>query len=789
MRYTQTTTRIFLFYFSALVLFSSCSKPPEAPELSRRSPDPVEKIVFPQGIGPAEIRRLFTALNRDGRLDRLKPFFLDPSDATLSRVGNVVTRFLYERALETEGFPAVLGQHVSAKSFSALNGWIQGSGAVMVPLLATGIADRRLKDLVAFDYGFLSPKFTTLLPTPTWRTPLEDAEAIAWAKDGRLLLANAELKAAARGTFLAFYKETGGPTLARQALEYVSALSQKRATDFSESIARLTAHAERPLAGIAPLFELLSKHPAGLLPFAIDKMESEADLRGELSSLLFHHAYDSIGSALLRNLKTAELATKESRFIVARRSIEEIAGRSRPAESPDYLLGNLPIYLPTVVTAMWLEKLAESPENKVIVDRLKAPKTAAVDLNVTILAPNLSLPIFTKTADGTGNEVNPVLAKELETLGLKEFLDPLKTIANVPLLGNFHYDIAFPNPRLLFPEAIEQVLRQCEQVRPFGDPALLARVFFEKLTASSDVKRKFAELDKTDWLQWLHARAIDPEIWPAVKALLFSRQGLLSDNGDTKKLLLSLFEEKPEYYEYLEKLFTQLRSLDTLDSAPAGKASLFSFYVEFNESLSKQDRLGLLRAAESASRFLGLSRTKLAGPLKELGFLLAQPKRLNEALTWVGETARTNGDELLRPFTAWQSAPAAVFDGHWDLAASVVSATDELALARALQSGLSLLPEARTLTDAEYAWLSRFVAEGGWSQSFDFIFETTSRRTLSEFMEVVQQLDESGYLGEVFETALRLKDERARALAAALLQLQKSGELRQGLRFLQVIVK
>ncbi len=790
MRYSPTRHVCFLFYFSALALLSSCSKPPAAPELSRRDAHPVEKVLFPQGVGPQEIRRLFGALNRDGRLDRLKPFFFDPSDATLSRVGRVVTRFLYDRALETEGFPAVLDRHIGAKNFSELAEWSQGTGAFLLPVLNLGLTDRRLRDLVVQDYGFISPKWTALLPSSEARPVLTDDEAKSWAQDAKTFFADAPLKASSRAAFMAFYPETGGPTLASQLLSFMATLTAKQKTDLSQSVARLSGNANRPLSGIAPLFESLRQHPSGILPFAIQKLEQEADLRSEFAALLFNHVYDSIGSTLFRNLKSTELNSRESRFIVVRRSIEEIVGRSKPADAPDYLLANLPIYLPTIVTSLWLEKLADSPENKTILDRLKAAKTGAdVDLDIPIVAPAISLPIFTKKPNEATNEVNPVFVKELEALQLTEFHEALKPLANTPGLGNFHYDIAFPEPRLSFPEALNQLLRQCEQVRSFGDPALLARVFLHKLTGSPEYRKKFVELDKNDWLAWLHTRVIDHELWPVVKDLLFSEQGILSENGDTKRLLLSLFEEKPEYHAYLEKLFGQLKSLEVLDSAPAKQGSFLSFYIALNETLSQADKRGLVTLAESLSRLIEQSHGKLQGPLKELTFLAKNPQRLNDALTWIGETARANRTELLRPFAPWQANPAHTFDTHWDLTAAIVAGTEALPLARSIQAGLTLVPNRAAITPAEYAWLSRFVADGGWEQLFDFLYETTTRASWIEFLDTVQELERSGYLAEVLELLQRLKDERARTLAASLQSLQKTGELGQALRFLQALVK
>ena len=55
-------------------------------------------------------------------------------------------------------------------------------------------------------------------------------------------------------------------------------------------------------------------------------------------------------------------------------------------------------------------------------------------------------------------------------------------------------------------QALEEAIRQCENVRPFGDPAMLARVLLKKIADLPTLKSAVTALDKDDWLVWIHGK-------------------------------------------------------------------------------------------------------------------------------------------------------------------------------------------------------------------------------------------------------------------------------------------
>ncbi len=778
-------------FFQWVALFfligPACSESPKIPSLARRDAHPVEKVVFPGSIGPKEIRQIFSALNGDGRLNRLKPFLFEPSDASLARIGALFTDFFYRRNLESEGFPSVLNRHIEQRHFSELSHWFSSQSPLLSAQTGLAIGNPLFKDILQIDYRFLAPEWSELLiellPKGFGFEKVSAEESVVWAKDLLALLRDPEIEQ----SFLAIASTFNQGQLASSLTSFVADMSEKEMKEVSARVSELSRDAKRPLNRIHSLFDLLKKHPPGLLVAAFDKLDKEPDIRGQFATQLFSESYDAVSASVERALATKELTTESDKFIAIRVAIQEITGLVSEASAPNALLVNLPIYLPSLALMLWLEEIAKSPANQTLNDRLFSKKTGPVDLNLKLIPPSLDIEIFTKKGDGL--ELNPIIDKKLAALELGDFAQSLKRIANDSGHGEFRYAITFDQEKMFFPEALRACIKQLEATRSFGDSAMLARVFFKRLLNTA-TRERLATLDSEDWLAWIHKRVLDPDLWPTVYPLLFSSRGLLSD-GDTKRIVLSLFEN-PIHAGYLDKLFDELPLLVTLDASPRGQRSLLGQYLELNASFGTKEKNSLAKLSMEASHLLALSETKARGPLKGFSSLLSKPRSLNAILQFVNAAGRDHRDTFFAPFAPWKIyGVGATAQTHWQLIHATLGAMPPSDLALLIQAPLfdfSFSERKPIFSADDYLWWARLMEMGGWTGIHDYFSATSSPRTIFEFLTAVQDLEATGYLSEVFSLMQRIQDERVRAFAAALQNWQQSGELRHTLLFLKTLV-
>src|SRR5262245_47944121 len=108
-----------LTFISALAFLIGCSQAPDIPGLSNNQPSG-QAVLLHGDLKAKDLRTIFRQVNRNGRLDALKPYLETPSDAELEPLASLINRLFYRELDSPGGLVAALQGAVDGRAFS---GW------------------------------------------------------------------------------------------------------------------------------------------------------------------------------------------------------------------------------------------------------------------------------------------------------------------------------------------------------------------------------------------------------------------------------------------------------------------------------------------------------------------------------------------------------------------------------------------------------------------------------------------------------------------------------------------
>ena len=91
-----------LRFFLAGLFLLGCTQQPKIPFLPNNTPER-DGILLRGDLHAADLRSIFHAINRNGRLDALKPYLETPSDTELETIAGLANRQIY-RELDSAKF-------------------------------------------------------------------------------------------------------------------------------------------------------------------------------------------------------------------------------------------------------------------------------------------------------------------------------------------------------------------------------------------------------------------------------------------------------------------------------------------------------------------------------------------------------------------------------------------------------------------------------------------------------------------------------------------------------------
>jgi hypothetical protein len=686
------------FFFLGLlmgVFVAGCTKPPNFPTLPQRQKLPIQTLDLGGHLEGKDVREIFKVLNNSGSLDRLKPFFQDPSDASLNQLMGLVDRYIYQDALSSRGFLSLFIQKQTGGTF---NKWLKALRELTTsphyPELGEWVLRELAKPsfptLIEHDSVLLEPLWGSLFQdwrkgstrwkneTAQWSSNSTIINWQDWVSESRKLLLTDPGLGKKLDKFVVGLQETNILEPLWEVLNPV--VKKKGASDFIGLSLGLSHMAKTPytiqksdteevtvassqLLAVQQLIRDLESPPNGFFSFLKKKIETDPRSATLLATLLQPDAEDglagyypwienAIAKRILWNLQKSSSPFNTKTLLALPRKnpddppteafkrtfnlivdgISDIKGE-RSKEKFDSFSFNLSIYLNAYALTCWLEETA----------RLNPSLKEKQDLWKT--------PLYLPERWILNLDNNKKVANDLDSLR-PEFKETLLKQNNRSGLGLFFYELNFTAKQGLLTEVLIPAVTQIGKSRPFSDlsPAVRASIL-GLIDEEPGVPNWLIEMERVPSLMdalnsFMSVQS--PQTWKYSKRMLFEKWqiGLMSDT--MKDAIVGLYEGHTDIQERLRRVLDRIQVVYEMDRSPQAPwqkdlfyPSAFSFYQTTISPLGSSQRKTLhsLFEISSSLRLFDLENGKPLYP----GFYSAVTR------SWVRRATATEGP----PGTSW----------------------------------------------------------------------------------------------------------------------------------------
>lgn len=784
-------------------LVVGCTKPPAMPRLPHREPLPIERTVLHETLTASDVRNLFRAVNVDGKLDALKPYLETPSDATLGELGDLATRYLYDDAQSETGVLALVKKRAEAKAFTALHETAaREAGNPEFPLIRealwrlVGLDD--FPELVKRDLPLIEPDVVRIARAvwssgkSEYRESKEHGEIEPLSLDELVADLDRFLSDEGRRAGLeTFLRGLGAHDFATAALKALADARKDRGMEPFEGLGhgvhRLFTSG-RELEKLLALARALDAPSAGLFAEAQRKIVTD-NLGDQLAIFLRPNIAGGIVGLVGEATAKLPFKTYGERFIAIRTGIEQVTGPAHPDTATDYLIFNLPIYLHTYALEKWMMAMGALPENKALWDRITQPNGFTAEAWATeIKVPSVDVNLVRQ--QGGNFALDDKAKNDLKGLGLDRFADLLDDAVKGEGNGDFHYTFMPVQPRKSLREAFADAVRACDTVRPFAEPSSYVRLLLFRLTRKDQgsplVLEQFETENLMDSLGHLLTFVGRGE-WPTLKRFLFDDVKIGRLDGESRRILMSLYDDAA-LKRKVETVLDNVQTLYELDRDVRGLPSPFDIFLRLLEALPRADKHAATMlasyAADSGLLARDADRPAYPGAWRLLG---RGPSlaRLTYAASAVAPADRARvvsvGQQLLSQDGLTRHLDVVAKLAHEDGAGLAA------ALRRLVEGDDTLsIPD---LSDAERAWIQRFVRNGDLARLVAFFKSHGSRRDVAALTEQLERLSRSGYLRDALNLLEQVHNERVQAIARTARAWDQSGELRQLLAAIRILTR
>ncbi len=812
------------------------------PQLPGHESHKVERVLLDDNLDASDIKQLFDAVNEQGRLNGIAPWMRGAPESELNAVGGLLSRYIYEPALDRDGLVSLLSDRVSKKSFSRLKDSRKGasrSGGALAELAKAAINSPHFVDIIERDIGILAPELDQPLNEilsdflKTWDA--DSSEPASQPEEIVTDLQNFLKSPGMKGHWTKFFDSvsTSWPIVGLlHAMREVDHRHDGKAFDgMGGGLAKMLLTPRFPgkpvptqFDSLMDLFLALNEPSDGLFSSIQNKISGNAELIREAGSVIqpnlssrllgyypvLPHAIAGLfigsthGEGAVITADSWKLLSQDPKaesgkeaflqfFIAARTAHENIAGPAKDSLSEDALIFNLPLYLNGWVFAQWLSNVLV--ENQALVSSL-APDT----LNEKIWDTKIHSKAFefslTETSP-TGELVfAPSRLQELAAFGLEDFTKALSK--NTPTgLGGFHYSIP-ELKNISLREATKLAFEKIDETRGYADSSSALRAVITYLTAPGQGGKSFLEnMETPNMLLSAHRflASVPPATWKKFTSGIFDTVGSDSLNDETKKALSGFYEENPNLLKKFSRILDSVGMLKSLDQAPAsGSLSAFEAYQEVLSEVGPRE----WKALSEAWVFLGTSKL-LSVDLQADG--TAAP-RYPAVFRWM-TSGNSSGAfkfaakmdpsryRVVADVVGQMTQTQAGISGselHWDFLTELATKSPNglAALIREFQegdgSGLRDL-----LTVQERLWIIEFVKSGSFRELWQIISPHLKNAGQSGSISQLRQLSKEGTLRTTFQLLTLIKNDRMRAVARALQSWEASGELAALLDLLEAL--
>ena len=825
-------------------LLSGCTQAPPLPHFSPPDAAGPDSLIFRESISARDIREIFRAINRDGKLDSLKRLIEEASDEKLESVGAILSRYLYKDALNEDGLASLLESHIQSQSFSSLRALIRKWRAQSTfPLEAETLRDllssKQFPEILSRDSGALDPDWLESVARAFERTGSEYRETLPWPKpesiptsawlgDLRhfLSLPNAHSRVTELSEL--FDKEDFGTTL----LKALSGLRERAQVPAFEGFghglgALLTTPSSKTdwkkpneLDLLARFARNLDSPSNGLFEVLEENLRKHPDTVRELAFLLRPGFVSSVADIMRETVLAPQdgplpqgkkywfgISSEKGQpnqsfsdlFSVLREGIDRATKPIELSEAGSFP-ERLPVYLNAYALTKWVEAVVSEERDS------EEWKSAA---ETDFLRRLWQLPLRSKTATGGFRlqmleEITPGrfrlserTKQELTALGLGEFAQTLSGVVALPgsggEFGSFLYDFRPVAPGTSLQDAFQAAVARCDAIRSFANLSAFFQVFAHGLTQPGGSPFELKSLETPNLLDDVHRLLATVSLGNlrATERLLFDSAKIGHLEAATRNLILGLFDSRPDLVRRVTFLLDSVQVVHEFDRPVRGLPSPFELYHE----LLRLSRSGEIHSTAAMMSFLSdadffeTSENFSKAQYPAIYQWVKNGSGVGELLYGLSLIDPEDRVPLLRNV---RDAFGTTSTGnglslHLQLADGLISRHSDGLLAlidRARGFSFPKFP-LEHLTELDLRWISRFGRSGGYSSLSDFLNGRSSKAQMLSFVRELKALSESGYLREALSILPLFRDDHIRRVGEVLILWDRSGELREFLSALE----
>ncbi len=750
-----------------IIALLGCSKPPSIPELPSYQKHPIEQIILSNQITVSDFRKIFAALNQNGKLSKLQSYLNRLSDEDLSQIAPIFSKHLYERAFDRGGLIEILKKRVADQSFHTfkLENWTPQKKQWLTSTLEWP----ELPKLIAANKGLIEPTWSDALFLWKERTSPSPSSGITskeWIVDLEKFLDSKGPE-----QWIELSQKLNHSHLGYAFMDSLGGIHQKFGRNgfdgFTLTLQKMMQ--EKKFVGFLDLVNQLNQPSEGLFIAAQEKIKEpgfvDANIAVWVKPLSYLMAYQFLKEGL-SSLKPKELSTRETLFPIVLESIRKIVGTTKTHESKSAL------YLNSYVLAGWIEKLLtlHKGEEDIWKAKVKIPsfKWFAFDPHPTL-------------------EGKKRLSEVVSTYSESEdFINELTKLGPSDLLGDFNYNFTQDLNSLPFDQALKKMVQLISVVRPFSDVGGFVHAFVYPLTRPSGPYPSLLERLENDNLFVFFNQLMNAVPYSIVKQIhhsVFEEVGFLHLNesdSELRTVILDLFADsklKPK----IEGLLNAIPYFYGLDHSVRSLPSGLQIYHAALSSIPTNELPAL-------GSLLGFAhQSEIFAPEKH-PTLVRWASTTPQIASWTAALGTLSRNER---HSLWQGLSPAITDQKgirylFDLLKRWLSQS-RAGLEQLIDSfdGESVFSIWKKVTKEEKKWALDVIDEEDLAALHRIFLKAGGSSKFKEVVNELAELEKNGILKEATELLLRLQNDRIHHSTTVFKEGLQKGEVRELLRFLQ----
>lgn len=808
---------------SCLFFLLGCSNPPQLPTIPNADNTPKTDIVLRDTLTVQDFQNLFHTINQKGQFNHLGQLFTQASEQDLTQLGKWTNFYLFQEAINPDGFVSILENRVHDQSFSKLfaelkTNCLTDSCPKILNLLKNGLSHPNFPKLLKRNSYLFSAEWLAAVSKLNFRATASNGDnnnTSQIVNDISKLFSATDFKPKFIYLIGQLKKSSLGQSFFLTLNELRENYGEQVFNDLSEQL-KLSVHDDPQKPSIInrwlALAKLLNQPSHGLFTHAQETLKTDdgqtlvrllserfeplilKGTAGFIRETLTHPLDDeSLDLNFWKTLPRKSIANgpTENFGILLQRiqyAFDKMSSTSKTIKEPKAILN-------AYLLALWFEQFAK--EN---IDSITLIETENFNesLWATAIKP-ISFSVNLISVDPTGKPIkdkegklvlSAQVEKDLLTLGLNEFVDDLKYLIKQNSFGPTLVKISLNDPSLTLKSSLTAVISNLHRDRPFADPIpFLTSVVFMFTRQDSKAPINLASLETDNMLLSIEniIRGVSFVNLRRLNTFLFEDLQLGSISQEDRERLKSLYPNNPECAELLDSILSNLQIIYDLDKHEPNKISLLeAYHVLLNNSRNK-DLPGLsaiFNFVESTHLFQFENNQALfpnllkavqdsnanANFLTGLSFANEQQQTvlLNSVHSVFGDTSQET-EELL----------SFMHDVLLPQASTIAS----------LHSFFQEHPLNFSLSHQELNWIKRFIDHESFIPTYEAVQQTLTGSQLNKVTDELEQLHNLGELQNALKVLGNIESERMQRLALVLWDWDRSNELKSFIWILKLLTK